>query len=129
MANRLYQNRMLYTSSINQPSEKDLDKSYKGKAKIEDAYFFEKIENGKIVRRYFDKDKITSHESNNGLNISVLSEKAGFSCLTITGLESICSFLSETNCLGRDLSFLRGKEVTMYSDGIRLFGLSPQEDK
>jgi len=48
--------------------------------------------------------------------------------LSITGLERITSFIHDTGVLGKDLSSLKGKNVSSYvAGGIHLIGIGVEQ--
>ena len=116
-----YNGQNVYTTSNMETSFDDLDKARKKPANIIDAYFMKVDGDRNVVRQDFDKKAVL--KNNQGLHVLVNCESEGQAAVTISGLNRITGFLIDNSVLGKDLSVLKGREVTSYNSGMVLLGI------
>ncbi|MEK6908823.1 MAG: hypothetical protein AABX23_02100 [Nanoarchaeota archaeon] len=115
-----YQGRNVYTSSYLDIQVKDLDSSEATTGRIEDAYFFE-LGMNRSVQIEFNRKKVENGSS--GLMIRVKGT-LGTATVSIVGLQRIVDFMCDFDCIGKDLSTLKGREVRKYDSMRLLAGIS-----
>ncbi|MDO8656040.1 MAG: hypothetical protein Q7K45_02270 [Nanoarchaeota archaeon] len=119
-----YNGRNVYTPS--ETTKIDLENSQIRTEYIEDAYFSTTDKDRMVNKVDFNRQKIDADQS--GL-IARVNGRTGSSSVSIVGLDRIVGFMVDSECLGRDLSTLKGKPVITYSRGVYLLGISiPAEE-
>jgi len=121
-----YNGQRVYTHSANRASKKDLEAATTGEGIIVDVYFFT-VDGDRLVNKVdFDRRRVESGQS--GLMIDVKHSSWGQSSVAIAGLGRVTQFLYDTKTIG-NLSNLKGREVTTYSNGMVLTGIGVEEIK
>lgn len=116
-----YNGENVYTHSTNRVAPTELARARTGVGSILDAYFFQ-IGPDRIVEKVeFDRSRIEAQQV--GLMVDVKSQFGGQASVAVAGLDRITQFLYDTASVGKDLSTLKGREVTEYKAGMQLLGI------
>ncbi len=125
MENLQYDGENVYTQSTNRVTPTELAGARTGVGSILDAYFFQ-IGPDRIVERVeFDRSRVEAQQV--GLMVDVKSQFGGQASVAVAGLDRITQFLYDTASLGKDLSTLKGREVTEYNAGLQLLGIGVKQ--
>ena len=116
-----YKGTNIYTQANKAVTTQALTRAEVGIGTICDAYLFSIGPERQVKRAAFDRAKIEACKI--GLMVDVQSQIAGKASVAIAGLDSITQFLYDTAVIGRDLSTLKGREVTEYYAGPMLLGI------
>ncbi|MDP3917089.1 MAG: hypothetical protein Q8Q42_02260 [Nanoarchaeota archaeon] len=121
MENLQYNGENVYTHSTNRVTPTELARARTGVGSILDAYFFQIGPDRSVERVEFDRSRIEAQQV--GLMVDVKSQFGGQASVAVAGLDRITQFLYDTASAEKDLSALKGREVTEYNAGMKLLGI------
>lgn len=120
-----YQGRNVYTQSNTEVRTSDLASAEVKPGQIIEGYFFEVDEDRKVHKTGFDRRKVDNNSS--GLMVDINIRSGGQAGVSIAGLQEIVEFMGDFDCMGKDLSTLKGRKVDTYNRGMHLLGFSKKQ--
>ena len=117
-----YQGRKVYTQGNTEVKTSDLTSADNRSGQLTDAYFFE-VDGDRMTHKIdFDRKKVEDISS--GLMVEINVKSRGTAGVSIVGLQRIVDFMSDFDCMDKNLSTLKGKRVYTYNRGMHLLGFS-----